>query len=85
MNQHVLLQKRKADTQERKTQELQNENLSILKWLCHEVFLNFFISLNQPIWAPNKQAKMVFLKNSFLRRYSNFKFKKFISAKSQIF
>ena len=32
-------------------------------------FLAFF-SLIQPIWVPDKQSKMVSLKNSFLRRYS---------------
>ena len=52
MNQHVLLQKRKADTQERKTQELQNENLSILKWLCHEVLLKFFYFIKPTHLGP---------------------------------
>ena len=43
----------------------------ILKGQCHEIFdLNFF-ALIEPIWASDKQAKMLFLKNSFLQRYSN--------------
>ena len=43
-----------------------------LKGQCHEIFELYFFPLNEPIWAPDKQAKMVFLKNSCLRRYSNF-------------
>ena len=46
-----------------------------LKWQCHEIFYHLFISFIQPIWAPDKQVKMVFLKNSLSQRYSNFKFK----------
>ena len=41
-----------------------------LKGQCHEIFCNFIISWIEAIWAPNKQSKMVLLKNSFLRRYS---------------
>ena len=43
-----------------------------LKGQCHEIFDLYIFSLIEPIWAPDKQAKMVFLKDSFLRRYSNF-------------
>ena len=55
---------------------------SSLKGQCHEIFELYFFSLIKPIWAPDKQAKMVFLKN--------LKFKKFDSrlantARSQIF
>ena len=39
-----------------------------LKRPCHEIFWNSF-SLIQPIWVPDKQSKMVSLKNSFSRRY----------------
>ena len=36
------------------------------KWQCHKIFWGiFFISLIQPIWATDKQVKMVPLKNSF--------------------
>ena len=35
-------------------------------------FRPLFFSLIEHIWAPDKQAKMGFLKNSFSRRYSNF-------------
>ena len=41
----------------------------------------FFISLFQPIWAPNKHAKTGFLKNSFSRRYFKFD-EKFDSAQA---
>ena len=34
-------------------------------------FLEFFISLIEPIWGLDKQVKMVSLKNSLLRIYSN--------------
>ena len=44
--------------------------LTDLKGQCHEIF-TFFYSLIEPIWAPDKQAKMVFLKYSFSQRYSN--------------
>ena len=46
-------------------------------------FRTLFFSLIKPIWAPDKQAKMVFLKNLFSRRYSNLKFEKFDSASAQ--
>ena len=37
-----------------------------LKWQCHEIFdLCFFSSLIEPIWVPDKQAKMVILKIRF--------------------
>ena len=36
----------------------------------------------EPIWAPDKQIKMVFLKNSFLQRYSNLKLEKFDSPQA---
>ena len=35
-----------------------------LKGQCHKI-LTYFFSLIEPIWSPDKQAKMVFLKNSF--------------------
>ena len=53
-----------------------------LKGQCHEIFDLYFFSLIEPIWSPDKQAKMVFLKNSFSRRYSNLKFKKNDSAQA---
>ena len=40
-----------------------------LKGQCHEIFCHFFISWIEAIWAPEKQAKMVLLKNSFSQRY----------------
>ena len=40
-------------------------------------FLPLFFSLMEPIWSPDKQAKMVFLKNSFSPRYLNLKLEKF--------
>ena len=43
---------------------------------------DFFISLIQPIWTPEKQVKMFPLLNLFLRRYSNFQFEKFDSAQA---
>ena len=36
-----------------------------LKGQCHEIFDLYFFSLIEPIWSPNKQAKMVFLKICF--------------------
>ena len=53
-----------------------------LKGQCHEIFELYFFALIEPIWAPDKQAKTVFLKNSFSRRYSNLKFGKFDSAQA---
>ena len=53
-----------------------------LKGQCHEIFDLYFFSLIEPIWAPDKQAKIVFLKNSFLRRYLNLKFEKIDSAQA---
>ena len=44
---------------------------SFLKGQCHEIF---DFSLIEPIWSPDKQAEMVFLKDSFSQRYSNLKF-----------
>ena len=47
-----------------------------LKGQCHEIFdLNFF-TLIEPLWVPDKQAKMVFLTNLFSRRYSKCKVQK---------
>ena len=43
-----------------------------LKLFNKQLFELYFFSLIEPIWAPDKQAKMVFLKNSFSRSYSNF-------------
>ena len=54
------------------------------KGQCHEIFDLYFFSLIEPIWSPDKQAKMVFLKNLFSQRYSNLKFEK-ISARSRFF
>ena len=42
----------------------------ILKGAVSQDFLPFFISWIEAIWAPDEQAKMVLLKNSFSRRYS---------------
>ena len=39
------------------------------KCLRHEIFA-FFFSWIEPIWVPDKQSKMVSLKNLFWRRYS---------------
>ena len=36
----------------------------------------------EPSWAPDKQAQMGLLENSFSRRYSNLKLEKFDSAQS---
>ena len=49
-----------------------------------------YFSLIKPIWAPDKQAKMVFLKIRFREDISNLQFEKFDSAQantaqSQIF
>ena len=48
------------------------KNLHNPKVAVSRDFLAFFILLIQPIWAPDKQFKMVSLKNSFSGRYSNF-------------
>ena len=62
-------------------QAYQNTDNSIfLKRQCHKIFELYFFSWIEPIWAPDKQAKMVLLKNSFSWRYLNAKFKKFYSA-----
>ena len=44
-------------------------SLTLLKEAVSRDFLAFFFSLIQPIWVPDKQSKMVSLKNSFSRRY----------------
>ena len=36
--------------------------------------------MNQPIWAPDKLAKTLLLKNLFSKKYLNFKFEKFDST-----
>ena len=36
-----------------------------LKGQCHEIFYLYFLLLIEPIWAPDKQAKMVCLKIRF--------------------
>ena len=41
--------------------------LFFLRWQCHEIFWHFLMKLT---WAPDKQAKMVLLKDLFSRRYS---------------
>ena len=41
-----------------------------LKGQCHKIFGIFFILGIEPMWAPDKQAKMVLLKSLFSRRYS---------------
>ena len=46
-----------------------NESKSVLQRGSVTIFLSFFISWFQGIWAPDKQAKMVLLKNLFSRRY----------------
>ena len=35
-------------------------NVQLLKGQCHEIFELYFFSLIEPIWALDKQAKMVF-------------------------
>ena len=54
--------------------------ISFLKEAVSRDFRPQFFSWIEPIWAPDKQAKMVLLKNLFSRRYSNSKFQKFDSA-----
>ena len=51
-----------------KTKPFLSEKHTALKGQCHETFWHFF-SCIEPIWAPAKQVKMIFLKNSFSRRY----------------
>ena len=50
------------------------------KRLCHEIFYRYFFPWIEPIWAPDKQDEMVFLKKFFSRRYTNSKFEKIDSA-----
>ena len=57
-------------------------DISLLKGQCHEIFYLLFFSWIEPIWAPDKQTKMVFLKKSLSRRYLNLKFKKFDYAQA---
>ena len=45
-------------------------------------FRPLIFSWIESIWVPDKQAKMVFLKYSFSRRYSNSKFENFDSAQA---
>ena len=53
-----------------------------LKGQCHEIYdLYIFFSWIEPIWAPDKQSKMVFLKNLF-SRIMNLKLEKFDSAQT---
>ena len=47
---------------ENKGKEITSDTIP-LKGQCHEIFELYFFSLIKPIWAPDKQAKMVFLKN----------------------
>ena len=54
---------------ENKGKEITGDTIP-LKGQCHEIFKLYFFSLIEPIWVPDKQVKMVFLKNSFSRRYS---------------
>ena len=66
------------------------QNAVQLKGAVSQNVQPLFFSWIEPTWAPDKQAKMSFLKNWFSRRYSNLKFKKFNSAQanaagSQIF
>ena len=39
-----------------------------LKGQCHKIFDLYFFPLIKPIWAPDKQSKMDFLKNLFSLR-----------------
>ena len=57
-------------------------NSGNLKGQCHEIFNHYFLPWIEPIWAPDKQAKIIFRENSFSRRYSNLKFEKFNSAQA---
>ena len=62
----------------------------IVKGAVARDFRPQFFSLIVPIWVPDKQAKMIFLNNSFSRRYLNLMFEKFDSsqantARSRIF
>ena len=46
----------------------QNSNLAdLFKVAVSRDFLALFVSLTQPIWAPDTQVKIVSLKNSFSR------------------
>ena len=54
--------------------------MSCLTRQCHAIFWQFFF-MNRTLWAPDKQAKIVLLNDSFSQRYSNFKYKKFDSTK----
>ena len=57
-------------------------NSYILKGQRHEIFDLYFFSWIEPIWAPDKQAKMVFLKNLFPWRYLSLKLEKFDSEQA---
>ena len=63
--------------------ELSYSTLSPLKVQNHEIFYLYFVHESNPSGPLiKKQAKMIFLKNSFSRRYSNLKFKKFNAAQA---
>ena len=63
--------------------ELSYSTLSPLKVQNHEIFDLYFVhESNPPGPLIKKQAKIIFLKNSFSRRYSNLKFKKFNAAQT---
>ena len=51
-----------------------------LKGVCHEIFYLHFCSWFEPIWAPDKQAKVFSNSVSISQKYSITKFKKFDSA-----
>ena len=61
----LLSDARIADALNRKRKK---NSLQYLKGQCHEIFWHFFISWIKAIWAPDKQAKIVLFKSSFLRR-----------------
>ena len=63
-----------------KVSKVCNYLLFVFKLAVSRDFLSVFFLESNPPCAPEKQIKMVLLKNSFARRYSNFKFEKFVSA-----
>ena len=58
----------------RNTKPKYGEHFCYFKGAVSRDFGPLFFSWIEPIWASDKLAKMVFLKNLFLWRYSNLKF-----------
>ena len=53
-------------------------HIELLKWQWYEIFWKFF----HESMTSDKQVKIVFPKNYFSQRHSNFKFKKFDSTQA---